>query len=106
MRTESEAASHSQQPPQSLCCGTSLWALLRAVCIISSQAARTVKNRQLPIRVSIHPDLDLHIMEPDPIFRDLQPHSFKTHAVVIAHHPLMLFAENIRQVPTDIGDER
>ena len=41
------------------------------------QAARTMENGQMTIRVAVYPNLNLHVMKPGAILRDLQLDAFK-----------------------------
>lgn len=72
---------------------------------IPARPSRTMKHGQTSIGIAMDAHLGLDVVAAVPVGRNLQDQAFETHAVVLADRALVLFAQQLIQVPTQEGHE-
>lgn len=77
-----------------------------AAAIVDSQLARAVKQRQSTVDIAMHPNLGANVGIAMLISRDLQAHTFKAHAVIVAHRTISLLAQDIGLAAADERHKR
>jgi hypothetical protein len=77
-----------------------------AVRAIIGQPVRSPINRQLAVRIFMHPHRRLDEVGTQPARRQLQAQPLPLYRVVVAHRSILLNAQDLPPGPHRIGDER